>query len=277
MFKIGDFSRLSQVSIKALRYYDEIGLLKPARIDQFTNYRYYSAEQLPRLNRILALKDLGLSLDQISDLLRTGVTPQQMGDLLRQKHAEIQQQVQQEQQRLARVAARLRQIEQEGAVSDYEVVIKAVPALRIAAVHAVVATYGDIGPLFEKLTRFLGEHVIDFASAYPWLTLYHDKCYRERDVDVTVAAPIKRKLPASGGVQIIELPAVKTMISVIHRGPYDNLSGAYSALLTYLETNHYQIVGLNRSLYLQGPFQHSDPASFVTEIQFPVEPADSKP
>lgn len=61
MFKIGEFSKLSQVSVKALRYYDELGLLKPASVDRFTAYRYYSADQRPRLNRILALKDLGIA------------------------------------------------------------------------------------------------------------------------------------------------------------------------------------------------------------------------
>ena len=86
MLKIGDFSRLSRVSVKALRYYDEIGLLKPVEVDRFTGYRYYSAEQLPRLNRIVALKDLGLSLVEVSQLLDENLTSDRIAAMLRGKH-----------------------------------------------------------------------------------------------------------------------------------------------------------------------------------------------
>jgi DNA-binding transcriptional MerR regulator len=113
MFKIGEFSRFSQVTVKTLRHYDKIGLLKPAEVDRFTGYRYYSASQLPRLNRILALKDLGLSLDQIAQLLEGDLSPDQIRGMLRLKQVEIQQQMQEEQVRLARVEWRLKQIERE--------------------------------------------------------------------------------------------------------------------------------------------------------------------
>src|SRR5512147_3281105 len=113
MFKIGDFSRLTQVSIKTLRYYDEIGLLKPAQIDRFTNYRYYTIEQLPRLNRILALKDLGLSLDQIGDLLKRDLPADQLRGMLMLRQAEIEQEMQAMHLQMRRVEARLKQIERE--------------------------------------------------------------------------------------------------------------------------------------------------------------------
>jgi DNA-binding transcriptional MerR regulator len=112
MFKIGEFSRISRVSVKTLRYYDGIGLLTPARVDLFTGYRYYSADQLPRLNRILALKDLGLSLEQIAALLDDDLPPAEIRGMLRLKRVEIQQHLEEEQARLARVEARLKQIEQ---------------------------------------------------------------------------------------------------------------------------------------------------------------------
>src|SRR2546427_5071593 len=93
MIRIGDFSKLSQVSIKTLRYYDEVGLLKPINVDRFTSYRYYAVSQLPRLNRILALKDLGLSLEQIAQVLDEGVSPEQLRGMLRLKRAELQQHI----------------------------------------------------------------------------------------------------------------------------------------------------------------------------------------
>jgi DNA-binding transcriptional MerR regulator len=271
MFKIGDFSRLSQVSIKALRYYDEIGLLPPAHIDPFTSYRYYSAEQLPRLNRILALKDLGLSLEQIAALLDQDLPPDRIQNLLRAKRAEIARQVAEEQARLAQVEARLRQIEQEGTLPAYDVVIKPVEPLLVLAARAVIPTYADIGPLFGAVVEHLEQHGINPGTCYPWLSLYHDEGFKEQDVDVTLAAPLSRTIPEGEPVTVETLPGTDTMLSVIHHGLYDTLGAAYTALMQSMQTNRLCVSGPNRTLYLHGPFQGGEPESFVTEIQFPVE------
>jgi DNA-binding transcriptional MerR regulator len=111
MIRIGDFSKLSMVSIKTLRYYDEMGLLKPIGIDRETGYRYYTVDQLPRLNRILALKDLGFSLQQIGQVLNEGVSSEQLRGMLRLKRAELQQQIADEQERIVRIEARLQMID----------------------------------------------------------------------------------------------------------------------------------------------------------------------
>jgi DNA-binding transcriptional MerR regulator len=113
MIKIGEFSKLVQVPVPTLRYYDEIGLLKPIEVDRFTGYRYYSASQLPRLHRILALKGLGFSLEQIAAVLAEGLTLEQMRGMLRLRHAQISQQLIETQNQLVEVEARLHQIEQE--------------------------------------------------------------------------------------------------------------------------------------------------------------------
>src|SRR6266852_5232646 len=113
MFRIGEFARLTQVTVKALRYYDEVGLLRPAAVDELTGYRFYSLDQVPRLNRILALKELGLSLDQIALLLQEPVSLSQLQAMQQDKHAELEARVREEHARLARVAARLRQMQQE--------------------------------------------------------------------------------------------------------------------------------------------------------------------
>lgn len=105
MLKIGDFSKVAQVSVKTLRYYDELKLLRPAWVDRYTGYRYYTLQQLPRLNRILALRELGFSLLQIERLLRDDLPASELQRLMRLRHAELAEQVQVEQARLARVAA----------------------------------------------------------------------------------------------------------------------------------------------------------------------------
>ncbi len=114
MLKIGEFAKKTQVTVKTLRHYDRLGLLKPAWIDRFTGYRYYAQEQLPRLNRIMALKDLGFTLQQTGRILQNELTVDELRGMLRLKCAELEQHIEEEQARLARVEARLRQIEHEG-------------------------------------------------------------------------------------------------------------------------------------------------------------------
>ena len=220
MFKIGEFSRLSQVTVKTLRYYDKIGLLKPAKVDRFTGYRYYSASQLPKLNRILALKDLGLSLAQVARLLDDDLPPAQMRGMLRLKQAELQQQVQEEQARLGRVEWRLKQIEQEGKMTAY-VVLKKVDPQTVVAIRDIIPTYGDQGPLWKELSVYLAQH--GAKAAGPSLTIYYDTEYRERDVSVETATPVGAPLPGTERVTVCELPGVETMACVVHQGSYDTL------------------------------------------------------
>ena len=131
MIRIGDFSRLSRVSVKTLRFYDETDLLKPVEVDRYTGYRYYEYSQLARLNRILALKDLGFSLDEIRRLLEIGLPAEQLRGMLKLREAESKQRVQEEAERLRRIEARLKQIEQEDVMSKYDVVIKKIEALKV--------------------------------------------------------------------------------------------------------------------------------------------------
>ena len=172
MFKIRDLSRLSQVPVKTLRYYDEIGLLKPAEVDTFTGYRYYSADQLPRLNRILALKDLGLSLTQIARLLDDNLPPDQIRGMLRLKQTELEQQVQEDQSRLVRVEWRLKQIEEEEAMSTQEMLLKTTRATKVASIREVIPTYSDVGRLFGEIFVHLGQHGVEPTA--PPFAIYFD-------------------------------------------------------------------------------------------------------
>jgi effector-binding domain-containing protein len=271
VFKISDFSKLSQVSVKALRYYDELGLLKPAQIDRFTGYRYYSVDQLPWLNRILALKDLGLSLEQIGGLLDSGLSPDQLRGMLKLKRAELQQQVEQDRARLARVEARLRQIEQEGKMPTYDVVVKKVEAQLMASVRDVVPTPPDQGRLWGELGAYLGQHKA--TPVGPCWTIYHDPEYKERDWDVEVCEPLGAPIPGTERVRIRELPGAE-MACTVHHGPFVTISEAYGALMQWVQDNGYRIIGPCREVYLQPNENGSqtDPNT-VTEIQFPVEKA----
>ena len=139
MIRIGEFARLGQVSVVALRHYDDIGLLRPASVDPVTGYRYYSASQLARLNRILALKDLGFSLDQIEAALE-GVNLEQLAGMLKLKQSQAEQVLADEQARLDRIRARLSQISMEDKMSDYDVLLKTAPAALVASRRITVPT-----------------------------------------------------------------------------------------------------------------------------------------
>jgi len=268
VIKIGLFSKLSQVPVKTLRYYDEIGLLEPAEIDRFTGYRYYSVTQLPRLNRILALKGLELSLDQIDHLLTEGLPVEQLRGMHRLKQVEIQQRMQQEDEKLARVAARLRQIEQENKMSNYDTVIKKVKPQRIASVRDVIPSYPEQGHLWHELETMLSRNQVKRTGSC--FTLYHSD---EPKIDAEVCETIAEggSLPQHPRVQTRELPGAE-VVAVIHHGPFTTISEAYEAVLKWIETNGYQINGPCREIYLQPPAEignQTDPET-VTEVQFPV-------
>jgi DNA-binding transcriptional MerR regulator len=273
MLKIGDFAKLSQVTVKTLRYYDEMGLIKPIEIDRFTGYRYYTFDQLPRLNRILALKDLGLSLEQVAQVLECDLSAEQLRGMLRLKQVELQQRLQEEQERLARVEARLRQIEQENQMSTYEVVIKKVEPVNVASVRDIIPAYPEQGRLWEELERQL--RIQNVTPIGPCFTLYHSD---EPEIDAEVCEPVGSLVAARGRLQSRQLPAVETMACVVHHGPFVTIGEAYTAILKWIEANGYQIIGPGREIYLQPPTQpgsQTDPGT-VTEVQFPVEKAKGK-
>jgi effector-binding domain-containing protein len=270
MFKIGEFSKLSHVTTKTLRYYDEIGLLKPAEVDRWTGYRYYSAGQLARLNRILALKDLGLALDEIAHLLQGNLPAEQIRGILRLKQVEIQRRVADEQARLARVEARLRQIEQEAKMSTPEVALKKVPAQTVASIRTVAPNYAHIGQLFGEAFGYLGQRGI--TPVGPPMGIYHDEEFREQDVDIEVAVPVAAKVAESERVKQRELPAGE-MACAVHTGSYETIGGSYGQLMAWVEANGYRPAGPVREVYLRGPESGGDPSTYVTEIQLPVTQA----
>jgi DNA-binding transcriptional MerR regulator len=274
MLKIGDFSRLSQVSIKILRHYDDIGLFKPAQVDRFTGYRYYTLDQLPRLNQILALKDLGLSLEQITNLLNENIVLDQIQVMLRLKRAELQQQMADTQARLVRVEMRLRHIEMEDKMVDYEILVKRVEAQRVLAIREVAHTVNDISRLFEEVNQALQQHGI--KSAAPWIAMYHHQGYRETDMDLEIAIPVKESvtenlpLDRERHMTIRTIPAIETAVSTLLQGNYTAIGDVYAALSRYIYTNGYGFVGPAREVYIRGPKHSSNVDDYLTEIQEPV-------
>jgi DNA-binding transcriptional MerR regulator len=273
MFTVGEFSRLARVSKRLLRYYDEIGLLKPVHIDRSSGYRYYSAEQMPRLNRILALKDLGLSLDQIQRLLSDRISTEEMEGMLLLKKAELEQQVQEEIQRVRSIEARLAFLRDADADRGFDVIIKQVPSQPVLSLRTTLASLEAMaslwGPILSALPPKLGEGL--------FFGIMHSDGIEEGNIDVEMGRTITARSHAPIAVQeglelrFHELPAVETMATIAVQGPFANLLVAYSGIGTWAESNGYSFAGLPRELALQLP-QKADGSDAIMEIQYPVEP-----
>jgi DNA-binding transcriptional MerR regulator len=303
LIRIGDFSRLGRVSVVTLRHYDELGLLKPARIDAETGYRYYALEQLPRLHRILALKELNFSLEQVAQLLCDEVSVAQLRGMLLLKQAELERQVLEQQARLAAIEARLLYIEREGAVPRYDVALRPVAPQLVASLRTVAPTTDALERLFEEVEGFAARWHAR-ADAAP-LALYHDGEFREREADVEVAVPLDRRLsgavgtagdaglaaspvapapPATAGhahVSVRELPGTDAMACVVHAGSYTTIDQASSALFAWIAAQGYRVTGPYREVYLRfgagglklslpGAYLTEEAAEYLTELQVPV-------
>jgi DNA-binding transcriptional MerR regulator/effector-binding domain-containing protein len=281
MIKIGEFSKLVQVPIATLRYYDQVGLLKPIKVDSFTGYRYYSVSQMPRLNRILALKGLGFTLEQIAEALDNDLTLEQMRGMLRLRHAQISQELEEMRGQLLEVEGRLHQIEREKQLSTYDVILKPVMPLLIASVRTILPGHHAVGGLFGEVYEAIRPYVNEALFPNPEnggqsLVLWYDTEFKERDVDGAAAFILRTRIPESGRVKVYELPAA-TMASVVNQGSYDTIGEAHEAVIAWIEANGYRIAGPDRelNLYHTPPFVRDNP-TYVTEIQYPVEKMTEK-
>ena len=269
MLKICEFSSLSQVSTKTLRYYDEMGLLKPVFVDEGTGFRYYTASQLGRLYRILSLQDLGFSLDRISQLLEEGVGPSCLRGMLLLRQTEQERRAREEAEILERLHARLCLIELDGVIAN-EVVLKDLAPQWIVSLRRRIPAYRAIGLLIGQLYALLGP----LASAGPGIALFHDEEFADCEIEVEVGVYLKRPAEANSSLHVYQLPSAKAA-SVIHRGPFNRIGEAYEALLRWIEIHGYHKAGPTRELFLHVsvPVSREHPSN-VTEIQVPVLKAE---
>jgi DNA-binding transcriptional MerR regulator len=267
MLKIGDFSRLCQVPVKTLRYYEELGLIQPAQVDAFTSYRYYAVDQLTQIYRILALKDLGFSLEEIGRLLKEGVSPDELRGMLRLRQSEQLERVAEEQERLARIEARLRLIEKEAAMPNHAILLKTSDPMWIASVREVIENYRAVGRLYPEVYAQIGAAA---ATAVPVALWHNEDSYKERDVDAEAGLLLKHPVTVGGRVQVRELPPVE-VATLIHSGSWSKLSSAYDDLARWIAEHGYQLAGPAREIYWKAsPESRQDDESYVTEIQLPV-------
>jgi DNA-binding transcriptional MerR regulator len=249
MFKIGEFSRLSRVSVRMLRHYDKLDLFKPAYKDPATSYRYYSADQLPRLNRILALRDLGFSLEQISGLLEKSVPSADLMGMLKLKRDEIEQQIKEELLRLERLEARIEEMNAPKAHQMYDVVLREIEPQLVASLRKVVIEANRVQGMFEQVERYVDK--FGARADKPPLSIYHDREYHEINADIEVAIPLESEIAENEEIRVRELAGIPHAACVVHTGRYATIYQAYNALLSWIEANNYRITGPIREVYLR--------------------------
>ncbi|HEX5323493.1 MAG TPA: MerR family transcriptional regulator [Capsulimonadaceae bacterium] len=272
MLKIGEFSKLGQVTVPTLRYYDEIGLLRPLSIDPFSGYRSYSVAQLPRLNRILALKHLGFTLEEIAPLLDETRLSERIRNSFRAKQAAITERLAAEQELLSRVEARLRLIEGEERMAEYDIVLKSVAPHTVASIREVVPTFRDAQFLLPRLSGWIKSSRA-VPSGRPFMIWHLDE-YREADIDAEFCLPISGKAAVSGGVCIHRMAGISSVASTLQKGVRE-FDQASQAIAAWIEQNGYQIAGHSRHVYLEpdllNPPADFRPENIISEVQIPIE------
>jgi DNA-binding transcriptional MerR regulator len=267
-YAIGDFSRICRLGIKTLRYYHEIGLLKPTRVDRLNGYRYYNESLLERVRLIQRLKVLNFSLDEIKELLENNPDESSVLDMARRKLEEINQKIGEYRQISERLKGFLISAESRPLdITASETVAEVVITDQYIAGLRFQGRYEDIGEWLEKLYQRCGSRVTGCA-----FSLYYDNQSMEADADIEICLPV---VPESGieGLNCRRLPAARAL-SIVHCGAYETLSLSYRVIVNELYRRGGQVILPVREIYLKGPnmLLPGDPALYRTEIQFLLPP-----
>jgi DNA-binding transcriptional MerR regulator len=277
LFRIGEFSQIARVSGRLLRYYDSIGLLRPQRIDPETGYRYYSAGQLEQLNRILALKELGLSLDQVARMLDERISAAEIRGMLALKKAELEQSLAAEAARLRHIESRLAQIEQQGSLGDYDVILKSARALPFLALRATYPRFEDVVAALQDIARAVRAQLPAAARAHLVVVAHSD--FDDEDLDLEIGVTLTRqankpvRLASRAALTLTELPAIGSLATIVRTGPLHQSHLAFAKLGVWMEANGYRIAGPCREVFLELPFEVPGQQDPPMEIQFPVTKA----
>ena len=264
MLRIGEFSKLAKISIKALRYYDKIGLLKPAMVDSATQYRYYAEEQLETARLILMYKDAGLSNEMITKLIykkddeRTLLIYQKR--LLTERAEDIR-----------KALSALDVLLGEKVGQRYEVRVKHVESRLVYCCRGYVANVGCIHDFLKTCSAELARSNPEVKYSDPdyCCVVYPDDGYRETNIFVEYAQSVDRVGRDTETLKFKELSAV-TAVSVMHRGGYESLRDAYLFAVNWARANGYVLHGEPRERYIHGAWDRQEESEWLTELQLPI-------
>ena len=277
MFRIGEFAQIAQVSGRQLRFYDQLGLLRPARIDPQTGYRYYSIRQLPRLNSILALKELGLSLEQIGPLLRNEISPVELRGMLTMKRAQVERSLRDEEARLRHIESRIAQIDRHGGFEDYDVVVKAVEPIPYLSLRCACEDMDEATRVIRLVAEEGGRQIRPALRDKLIVVARNDRDDEKLDLEIgfSLMQPSNANIRISGDLVLCasELPAVETMATIVRPGTNSASHTSFGAIGSWIEANAYEIAGPCREVFLEPITGPPGFEAALVEIQFPVRQA----
>lgn len=270
MFQIGEFSRLSQISKRMLRYYDEIELLKPEQKDKLTGYRLYTLEQLPTINKIKTLRDLGFIVQEIKELMKLDET--QFKDYLQKQEKVIQTEIKANQQKLQQLQTLKQAIRNNSYDMTYEVQIKAIPTYQVISLRQRIEDYFAEGQLWKTFFQALSDANYFPPNTAQRFAIYHDtEEYLDHNVDVEVVL-VANKVDDIDGLSIRQLNAVPEMASILVYGKFENIDGVYHRLAQWLNDHpSYTIGGQTRQIPINGPWNRESATDYLTELQIPIK------
>jgi len=266
MYRIGMFSKLGQVTVKTLHHYDEVGLLTPAQVDDFTGYRYYTTDQLFRLNEIVALRQMGFSISEIS-VIADG---RGIEEILEQRKAKLENESRTVADRLFRINHYISE-GKEGKNMNYQAVIKEIPAYMVYSARYTLPNYAALNEIMPTLGEKVGKANPGLKCVEPGycFNVYLDGEYRDTDINVEICEAVVSKGKDGDGIVFKDIPAV-TVVSVLHRGAYEKIGAAYAYAVSWAEQNGYQIIENIRESYIDGIWNKDNVEDWLTEIQVPV-------
>lgn len=270
MLKIGDFSKLSRISIRMLRHYDEIGLLVPESIDDFTGYRYYSEAQLPTASRVNALKDMGFSLAVITEVLKTYDNPQALRQYLMLKRSEMEELAEKTKRQLLLLETTINRLGKDDCVMEYSVTLKEMPQRAVASLRNVIPSYDKEGILWEQMMREIAPQNVQQANPCNALAVFYDEGYKESDVDVEVQISVLGSYKDTEHVVFKTIPA-QMIASATYKGSYDQLTTVNHAVANWVKDNDYEFGSASFCIYHVSPAQTQNPDELVTEVCFPIK------
>lgn len=270
MLKIGDFSKLSRISIRMLRHYDETGILRPDCVDDFTGYRYYAESQLPLAGKIQALKGLGFGLSAIKEILAKYDDTQEMEQFFVAKRRELEAQELETRQKIRFLDSTLKWLRKDGNLMDYNVTLKTVPERYVASVRQVIPAYDREGALWELMCRELAPQKIQYAVPDYGIAIFHDEGHKDHDPDVEIQVSVAGTYKDTEHVKFKTVPPILTA-SATYKGSYDQITRVNSAVADWIVENGYDFDGKSFCIYHVAPNQAESPDELVTEVCFPVK------
>lgn len=270
MLKIGNFSKLSRISVRMLRHYDELGLLKPADVDKYTGYRYYNESQLLQAERIQVLKNMGFSLLETQQMIEKYANAKEMVQFLLSKKQEIENQQQQINQRICVIDSTINWLRKDGNIMGYDVSLKTIPERYVASVRQVIPSYESEGLLWG----FLMEETADlnmrdgnpcYASA-----IFHDSEFKEKDVDVEVQKTVIGSYKDTEHVKFLTVPAVQIASAAFKCG-YEQMGQVNQAVSKWICDNGYEFEGSSFFIYHVSLYETQNPDEYLTEVCYPVK------